>query len=326
MLKESRIHDQSVGLPRDTIIFVKFERQVFLHTRLLVCCYLLLEFPCLSFDVLPHTDAAHFLQQPDISHSSVLHSSLSLANYERPLTVHLVVGTQSDIESTPEQDINSAKPSNSISLLRLSGLEPIKSSLKQLDRERSGNKEEEEEEEEEDSSSDSSSSEDEADQRLRTKPNKCKRSLRSSCISVPSAVNRLRVRLLNRQTIFFFVKILYIKRFLLLKLLHLYLKITTLDSKLVRPDSGEPVLCAVWTERNGVLVYNVLPLLSSVDEPHSNQTSVRENTCVSRGTGDIGGSQCSEQSAPLDSKPLHRYRGHRGEGFAIAWSSTVPGL
>lgn len=302
---------------------MKFEREVFLHTRLQVCCYLLLEFPCLSFDVLPHTDAAHFLQQPGISHSSVLHSSLSLANYERPLTVHLVVGTQSDIESTPEQDSNSTKPSNSVSLLRLSGLEPIKSSLKQLDRERSGNKEEEEEEE--DSSSDSSSSEDEADQRMGTKP-KCKRSLRSSCISVPSAVNRLRVRLLNRQTIFFFVKILYTKRFLLLKLLHLYPQITTLDSKLVRPDSGEPVLCAVWTERNGVLVYNVRPLLSSVDEPNSNQTSVRDNTCASRGTGDIGGSQCSEQSAPLDSKPLHRYKGHRGEGFAIAWSSTVPGL
>ena len=162
--------------------------------------FLFLEFPCLSFDVIPHADASSFLQQPGISHSSLLHSSLLLANYEQPLTVHLVAGTQSDADFISEQD--SSQSANSVCLLRLSGLEPIRSSLKQLDRERSGVKANENDDDDDDdsSSSDSSISEDETAKNSDNKA-KLKRSLRSSCFTVPSAVNRLRVS--HKEKLFF---------------------------------------------------------------------------------------------------------------------------
>lgn len=162
-----------------------------LFNSLFYLCFIFIEFPCLSFDVIPHKDEASFLSQQGISHSSLLHSSLTLANYEKPLTVHLIAGTQSDLDSSPEK--GAAQPPNSLCLLRLSGLDSIKSSLKQLDRERSGVKDHEDDDEDDSSSSDSSNSEDESDQPGDTKP-KLRRSIRSACFSVPSAVNRLRVR------------------------------------------------------------------------------------------------------------------------------------
>ena len=118
----------------------------------------------------------------------------------------------------------------------------------------------------------------------------------------------------------------------LLFLIFAQFQITTLDSKFMRVDSREPLLCAVWTERNGVLVYNLQALLSAVDEPEplTSQSSVtgrkqarKDATPGAVAVADHNGSP--QQSSALDSKPLYRFKGHGGEGFALAWSTTVPG-
>lgn len=73
------------------------------------------------------------------------------------------------------------------------------------------------------------------------------------------------------------------------------------------------ILAASWSERGSVSIWDLKTHMSAVEKRST--IRIRSNK-----------KQSSKKTPPVDkTKPLYTFNGHLQEGYAMDWSSTVPG-